>query len=131
MSNTEEAILLDSVVLIDFLNGIEEAQTYIQSVRRGAALSVVTRAEVLVGTTAPENERAARRLLNRFPCFSLTIGTADRAAHLRQQHGWHLPDAFQAAVAQEHDLQLATRNTKDFDPDTYEFVHVPYRLSVP
>ena len=28
MSNTEEAILLDSVILIDLLNGIEKAQTY-------------------------------------------------------------------------------------------------------
>lgn len=128
MSSTEAAILLDSVILIDLLNGIEEAQTYVQSVRREAVLSVITRAEVLVGTTAPENERAARRLLDRFPCFPLTVETADRAARLRRQHGWHLPDAFQAAVAQEHDLQLATRNTKDFDPDTYEFIRVPYRI---
>jgi hypothetical protein len=128
MSSPEEAILLDSVILIDLLNGIEKTQTYVQSVRRRATLSVVTRAEVLVGTTAAENERAARRLLDRFPCIPLTVETADRAARLRRQHGWHLPDAFQAALARHHDLQLATRNTKDFDPDTYEFVHVPYWL---
>jgi hypothetical protein len=32
-------------------------------------------------------------------------------------------------LAHEHDFQLATRNTKDFDPDVHTFVHVPYRLS--
>jgi hypothetical protein len=47
---------------------------------------------------------------------------------LRRQHGWKLPDAFQAATAQEHNLKLITRNTKDFTPDVHDFVVVPYRL---
>jgi predicted nucleic acid-binding protein len=127
MSNPET--LLDSVILIDLLNGIKEAQNYVQSVRRDAATSVITRAEVLVGTETREEERAARLLLDRFPCFPITIETANRAARLRRRYGWHLPDAFQAALAHEHDFQLATRNTKDFDPDVHTFVHVPYRLS--
>ena len=87
MSNTEEAVLLDSVILIDLLNGIEKAQTYLQSVRRNAVLSVITRAEVLAGTTNPKNERVARRLLDRFPCFPLTAEPADRAASRRPNRG--------------------------------------------
>jgi len=87
MSNPDQAILLDSVILIDLLNGVEESQTYLQSVRRDAVLSVITRAEVLAGTTNPKNERVARRLLDRFPCFPLTAETADRAASRRPNRG--------------------------------------------
>jgi predicted nucleic acid-binding protein len=131
MSNPEKAVLLDSVILIDLLNGLQEARTYVQSVRRDATVSVITRAEVLVGTENREEERAARLLLDRFPCFPITVETANRTARLRRRHGWHLPDAFQAALAHEHDCRLATRNTKDFDPNAHAFVHVPYRLSAP
>ena len=53
---------------------------------------------------------------------------ADLAAVLRREHGWKLPDAFQAALAQHYGVTLATRNTKDFPPSRYEFVVVPYAL---
>ncbi|MGM0558773.1 MAG: PIN domain-containing protein, partial [Myxococcota bacterium] len=53
---------------------------------------------------------------------------ADLAARLRRDHGWKLPDALQAAVARAHNLVLATRNIRDFPPERYEFVRVPYSL---
>ena len=39
-----------------------------------------------------------------------------------------LPDAFQAALALHHKIQLTTRNTKDFDRRKHKFVEVPYTL---
>ena len=51
--------------------------------------------------------------------------------HERRRNGWKLPDAFQAALAQLHNLKLATRNTRDFPPQQYLFVVVPYTLSRP
>ncbi|MCC6209942.1 MAG: PIN domain nuclease, partial [Burkholderiales bacterium] len=42
-------ILLDSVVLIDHLNGIERATQFISRNAGRLAVSVVTRAEVLAG----------------------------------------------------------------------------------
>ena len=39
-----------------------------------------------------------------------------------------VPDAFQAALAQLHGLKLATRNHRDFPPDRFSFVVVPYTL---
>jgi hypothetical protein len=36
-------------------------------------------------------------------------------------------DALQAAAARQHGLRLATRNTKDFPPERFAFVHVPYK----
>lgn len=120
-------MLLDSVILIDHFNGIKAATDYLRSVRQTAAISVVTRAEVLVGFEEDELARPIR-LLNHFPCHPATSDVADQAARLRRRYGWRLPDAFQAALARQHDLQLATRNTRDFDPERITFVVVPYRL---
>ncbi|MGH7336844.1 MAG: PIN domain-containing protein, partial [Myxococcota bacterium] len=53
---------------------------------------------------------------------------ADSAARLRRTHGWRLPDALQAAAALHRALLLATRNTKHFPPDEFDFVRVPYAL---
>jgi predicted nucleic acid-binding protein len=47
---------------------------------------------------------------------------------LRRTARWRLPDAFQAVVDVHHGLRLATRNVKDFPPDRFEFVVVPYEL---
>jgi predicted nucleic acid-binding protein len=56
------------------------------------------------------------------------LDSADLATELRCAHGWKLPDAFQAAIARQHGLKLATRNRRDFPPERYDFVLVPYRI---
>lgn len=122
-----EAILLDSVVIIDHLNGHELATGFIRETAERSRISAITRAEVLSGVP-PERSRAVRKLLDRFPLVVIDAAVADRAALLRQQHRWRLPDALQAAAALEHGLLLATRNTKDFSPARHPFVVVPYRL---
>jgi len=118
--------LLDSVILIDHFNDISPATTYLREVEDNAAISVVTRAEVLTGFDADSREE--KELLDEFPLLEITKPVADLAAVLRREHGWKLPDAFQAAVAQHHDLKLATRNTRDFPPARHGFVVVPYAL---
>ncbi len=119
------SILLDSVILIDHLNGIPAADSYLRSLR-DASISVITRAEVLSGAN-PTSLNAITRLLDRYPTLVIDREIADRAADLRKLHRWRLPDAFQAALAQTHKLQLATRNTKDFPPAKHSWVIVPYR----
>jgi predicted nucleic acid-binding protein len=117
--------LLDSVIVIDHLNGRSEATEYIAKMRHSAALSVVTRAEVLVPYDAKQTAPILR-LLDAFPALAIDAKVADCAALLRREHKWKLPDAFQAALAQQHDLKLVTRNTKDFPPEKFKFVVVPY-----
>ncbi len=121
-------ILLDSAILIDHLRGIPEAHNWLSTQREGACcLSVITRAEVLSG--GPEEQAGqAYALCEAFPCLDITKAVADRAAELRRTHRWKLPDALQASLAMEHQLKLATRNTKDFAPQKHPFVIVPYRL---
>jgi predicted nucleic acid-binding protein len=120
------SVLLDSVILIDHLNGVSAATEYLRKLK-GASISVITRAEVLSGPTASRNTDAAE-LLDIFPTLPITQQEADVAAQLRLKHRWKVPDAFQAALAQTHDLKLATRNTRDFPPERHKFVTVPYRL---
>ena len=116
--------LLDSVILIDHLNGIDSATRFIVDEREDIALSPTTRAEVFTGFDE-EHLPLARGLLDRFPTMPVTATEADLAASLRRSEGWRLPDAFQAAVAQCNGLRLVTRDTEDFPPHRYPFVEVP------
>jgi predicted nucleic acid-binding protein len=122
----EVSVLLDSVILIDHLNGIAAATRYLGSMG-GASVSVITRAEVLAGVSA-KDASPVLRLLDRFPTLPIDRAAADLAAELRRQYRWRLPDAFQAALAQLHGLKLATRNTRDFPPQQHAFVVVPYSV---
>ncbi|MEP7354649.1 MAG: PIN domain-containing protein [Acidobacteriota bacterium] len=118
--------LLDSVILIDHLNGVPAAENYLLAVR-DASISVITRTEVLTGCDVSEIA-GAEELLNRYPTLSIDREVADLAALLRRQHRWRLPDAFQAALAKIHGLRLVTRNTKDFPPAKHKFVVLPYEI---
>jgi predicted nucleic acid-binding protein len=120
-------VLLDSVILIDHFNGLEQATEYLEDIWDRASISAITRAEVLTGFE-PADEALAAKLLDRFQLLPIDQPVADLAARLRRNHRWKLPDALQAAVAQHHDLLLATRNFRDFPPERFEFVCVPYRL---
>ncbi len=121
--------LIDSVILIDHFNGHEEATRCLAELGKEAALSVITRAEVLTGFDPPE-AAAALGLLDRFPTLVIDKPVADLAARLRREHRWKIPDALQAALAKYHSLRLVTRNTRDFPPERHEFVLLPYVLPV-
>jgi predicted nucleic acid-binding protein len=119
--------LIDSVILIDHFNGRQEATRCLARIGGEAALSVITRAEVLTGF-APAQAAAALGLLDRFPTLVIDKPVADLAARLRREQRWKMPDALQAALAHYHSLELVTRNTRDFPPDRHTFVVVPYVL---
>lgn len=121
-----EKYLVDSVIFIDHLNGIDKAGKWLESHFNGeAVISSITLAEVLAGAT-DEEKFIVKELLDKFKCLSLDAKIADSAAELRRINGWRLPDAFQAAAAIENDLELVTRNTKDFNPAKFDFVYMPY-----
>jgi hypothetical protein len=127
VGSAQVKLLLDSVILIDHFNGIAAATAYLAEHQADAAISVITRAEVLTGFT-PRDAAKARRFLDCFLVLGIDAAAADLAAALRRDHGWKLPDAFQAAIAQQHGLQLVTRNARDFPPKRHRFVVIPYRV---
>jgi predicted nucleic acid-binding protein len=120
-------VLLDSVIVIDHLNGVGEATAFLRAQGGAAAVSAITRAEVLAGCAPLEAPRVAS-LLDRYRFLPMDAPIADEAARVRRDTALKLLDAIQAAFALRHGLRLATRNTKDFAPARFPFVFAPYRL---
>jgi len=120
--------LIDSVILIDHLNGIEKATRFIAKLDPlETAISVITRAEILTGLDEDQQAEVIS-LLDQYQLLIIDKQIADLAANLRRNYGWKLPDAFQAALAQNHKVKLSTRNTKDFNPQKHDFVEIPYTV---
>ena len=82
------SLLLDSVILIDHLNGIPEATAYLRKVKEQCLISVITRAEVLSGVAA-DKVLSVGRLLDEFPTLAMDREAADVAARLRRRHRWN------------------------------------------
>jgi len=120
--------LIDSVILIDHLNGIDAATHYVYGLNpQETSISVITRAEILVGIN-DEQKDMIKSLLNQYHLFVIDKTVADFSAELRKTHHWKLPDAFQAAICILNKIRLITRNTKDFNPEKHDFVEIPYLL---
>ena len=120
--------LIDSVILIDHLNGVSKATQFILGLNPlQTAVSVITRAEILAGLDEDQHAKIIP-LLDQYRLLIIDKPIADLSAQLRREFGWKLPDAFQAALAQYHKIKLITRNPKDFDPKQHDFVEIPYTL---
>jgi predicted nucleic acid-binding protein len=118
--------LLDSVIVIDHLNGIDAATTAInQSV--APTISVVSWIDVLAGLHDPAEEARGRVLLSTLPVIPLSDDVAEEAVVIRRDRRLKFPDAVIYATARVHGLTLITRNTKDF-LDSDPGIRVPYRL---
>lgn len=118
--------LVDSVIVIDHFNGIESATRFLSEQGSACAFSVITRAEVLTGFD-DASQPLARDLLNAFATLPITLEVADLAAKLRRTQRWKLPDAWQAALAIQHELTLVTRNARDFQSGDGLDVLIPYQ----
>ncbi|MES2830497.1 MAG: type II toxin-antitoxin system VapC family toxin [Pseudomonadota bacterium] len=117
--------LFDTNILIDYLNGVEQAQAELARFS-DKAISLVTWMEVMVGATT-ETAPAIRRFLFSLQTIPVDNAIGELAVSLRQQHKIKLPDAIIWATAQVQGLILVTRNTKDFSA-TEPGVHIPYLL---
>ena len=120
--------LIDSVILIDHLNGLEKANQFVLELNPDeTAISVITRPEILAGIDETK-EPLVKALLDQYHLLNIDGPIADLSATLRRRHGWKLPDAFQAALSLHYKIKLTTRNTKDFDPRKHDFVEIPYSV---
>ena len=117
--------LIDTNVLIDFLNGAPEARREL-GLYEDAAISIVSWMEVMVGASDAA-AAPTRAFLSRFELVGLDERVAEAAVRLRRTHRIKLPDAIVWASAQSHGRLLVTRNTKDFPKDD-PGVRAPYSL---
>ena len=111
-------MLLDTDVLIDFLRGRPEARDFLLTLPRETAVSVVTVAELHVGVREGAERQALDDLLATFRVLPLDADAARRGGLLRRDygksHGVGLIDALIAAIAQTHNLPLATLNRRHY-----------------
>jgi predicted nucleic acid-binding protein len=117
--------LIDTNILVDYLNAVPQARTELQRYTN-RAISIITWMEVMVGAQS-DVEAATRSFLNSFDIVVVDEPIAEHAVSLRRIHRIKLPDAVIWATAQAHAMLLVTRNTKDFPSDD-PGVRAPYKL---
>jgi predicted nucleic acid-binding protein len=118
--------VVDTNILVDYLNGLEKARRELDSFEE-LYISLVTWMEILVGAKAEEEESEIREFLRRFRVQPVDEGVAERAVAIRRREKIRLPDAIIWATAQHLGLLLVTRNTRDF-PAKHPGIRVPYRV---
>jgi predicted nucleic acid-binding protein len=118
--------VFDSNIVIDFLNGIEQARKELAQYKR-AYISPITWIEAQV--KAPEGLEAATRAAvdSQFQRLELDEKTLSEGLIIRRELRLKLPDALILAAARVNGWLLVTRNTKDF-PASMLGVRVPYEL---
>ncbi len=118
--------LLDTNILVDYLQGVESAREEIARYRK-PLISRITWMEIMVGVE-PDSEEAVltRSFLEGFGVVELDGEVAAQAVVLRREHRMRLPDAIILASARREECLLVTRSTKDFSSEWPE-IRVPYR----
>jgi predicted nucleic acid-binding protein len=118
--------VLDTNILIDYLNGSPEAKHELDAFEL-VHISLISWMEVLVGAAEGEEESEIREFLRRFRVHPLDEGIAERAVEIRRRDKIRLPDAIIWATAQHLGLLLVTRNNRDF-PGNHPGVRIPYSI---
>ena len=110
-------VILDSCILIDYLNGVSLASDTVKEYAAVSAISVITWMEVMVGALRLDRKRQqiTRNFLARFTKLPVCEAVAELAAVICAQRGIKLPDAIIDATAQVTNRLLITRNVKDFE----------------
>lgn len=116
--------LFDTNILIDYLAGVDAAETELGKYRE-RLISAVTWMELLVGVRNEEEQDVIEMFLRDFRVVDITRRVARDAVERRRTHRLKLLDAIVWASAQAESALLITRNTKDFPTDD-PGVRVPY-----
>ncbi len=117
--------LLDTNILIDYLNGIDAARKEISRYET-LLISTITWMEVMVGVN-DDDQQAIRSFLSRFTQIDIDAEVAEIAVSIRREFKMRLPDAIIWASAKRENALLVSRNIKDFPVDS-PGVRAPYRI---
>lgn len=101
-------LLIDTDIFVDHLRGAAELKPR----RHRLHYSVITRVELFAGSSA---SNLVVQLLAPFREVPVDRAVAERAGRVRRETGIRLVDALIAATALEHELDVATRNKRDFE----------------
>jgi predicted nucleic acid-binding protein len=118
--------VIDSDILIDYLQGIEEAKIEINRYR-APLYSIISWMEIMCGAETDEERESAENLFASMKRVDLSKTIAEKAVEERKTQKLKLPDAIILASADAEGCILVTRNTKDFDGNDPR-VRFPYSL---
>jgi len=106
--------LLDSNIVIYYLNGDENIYDFIEKNKGISAISLITYYEVLNYDFSKEEELLVREFLDEFEVLSVSKNIINKALENRKTKRIKMADNFILATAQIFGLDIVTRNTKDF-----------------
>ncbi len=118
--------LIDSDVLIDYLQGVREAKTEMSRYSQ-VLYSVVSWMEVMCGAESEEEREAAEALFESMKRIDISLEIARKAVEERRSRKLKLPDAIIVACADHEGCILVTRNIKDFKKDDPR-IRIPYSV---
>ena len=118
--------VIDTNILIDLFNGIEEARIEILKYN-SPIISIITWMEIFVGVKDINEKKQLEKYFSKFKIDEINQEIADMAITIRQSEGKKLPDAIIEATAKANETILVTRNTKDFNK-SHPHIRIPYEL---
>ena len=118
--------IIDTNILIDYLNGIEKAKEEL-ALYKNPAVSIITWMEILIGAVDEAEEANLKSFLGNYHLYELSSEIAENAIKVRQKHKIRLPDAVIWATALTSNSILVTRNTRDFSKNEPS-IRIPYSI---
>ncbi|RJP92449.1 MAG: type II toxin-antitoxin system VapC family toxin [Desulfobacteraceae bacterium] len=115
-----DMILIDTDILIDVARNVNEAVNCLQQVDQqfSAVVSSVTQMELIIGCRDKNELRSLDHFLERFQIINVSEQISETAIDLLKQyrlsHGLQIADALIAATAIVTDIQLISKNQRDY-----------------
>ena len=106
--------LLDTNVLIYYLNGDSVAIDFVDKNLHISAISSITYLEILVFSYDEEEDKQVRDFLNLFKIYDIEKDILDIAIQTYRKKRVKLADNIIGSTAQLYNLTLVTRNVSDF-----------------
>ncbi len=106
--------LLDSNIIIYYLNGDAGVYSFISRNKDVSTVSIITYYEVLNYDFSADEEKIVREFLDSFEMVNISKNIINKALENRKSRKIKMADNFILATAQLFNLELVTRNIKDF-----------------
>jgi hypothetical protein len=115
-----DLVVIDTDILIDISHKADKAISYLESLETNyqLAISLITQMELFVGCRNKQELAVLDKFLKRFQIIKLNEPISNIAVDLLRQyrlsHGLLIPDALIASTALYSNMNLATKNQRDY-----------------